>query len=325
MRHLLSYSFSRNSPYLRAAVHCRFSRPHLKLIILLVNLWCHTWAQRVCIEKRLLWRPQNFEKVRLLITALYRRDSDIYAPYRRAEDDYDAQLRGKDAHEAMKDTELLVRSKTKLALWVVSNCGGTRDSKKRMSFAQQLIKYGLNLDLFGRCFSRNISTLDLQGIVRKYKFYFAFENSMHCRDYVTEKFFKNSLLYGAVPVVLGATKGDYEAIAPAHSFIFAEAFTPEKLVEYLQYLDSNETAYGEYFAWRTSSEGALWRHSSVKNKWCQLCRVLHGINVDKYASNVSLNRSVPAASLFRFHQERHVVPSLSAWWYGTENDYCLKT
>ena len=52
----------------------------------------------------------------------------------------------------------------------------------------------------------------------------AFENAFYCKDYITEKLFYNSLTMGAVPVVLGATKSDYEAVMSFGSFIFAEDF-----------------------------------------------------------------------------------------------------
>ena len=40
-------------------------------------------------------------------------------------------------------------------------------------------------------------------------------------------------------------------MAPEHSFIHAEDFaSPADLVEYLDYLDNNDTAYLEYHAWR---------------------------------------------------------------------------
>jgi len=43
-----------------------------------------------------------------------------------------------------------------------------------------------------------------------------------------------------------------EAVAPPNSYIHAEKFeTPEELVGYLDYLDSNDTAYMEYHQWRS--------------------------------------------------------------------------
>ena len=51
-----------------------------------------------------------------------------------------------------------------------------------------------------------------------------------------------------MPVVYGAA--DYKDFAPPHSYINILDFpTIEKLVDYLKYLDSNDTAYNEYFAW----------------------------------------------------------------------------
>ena len=44
------------------------------------------------------------------------------------------------------------------------------------------------------------------GIISTYKFYLAFENSIHCTDYISEKFWRNSLKTGAVPVVFGPHK-----------------------------------------------------------------------------------------------------------------------
>ena len=42
-------------------------------------------------------------------------------------------------------------------------------------------------------------------------------------------------------------------MAPPNSYIYAEDFaTPRALVEYLEYLDSNDTAYMEYHQWRSA-------------------------------------------------------------------------
>jgi len=95
----------------------------------------------------------------------------------------------------------------------------------------------------------------------------SFENSF-CRDYVTEKFFK-VLEYDIVPVVLG--KGNYSKIAPAKSYIDAQDFeTPQKLAEYLEYLDKNETAYAEYFEWKK-----YFKMTYSDSLFCQLCKFLN--------------------------------------------------
>ena len=57
-----------------------------------------------------------------------------------------------------------------------------------------------------------------------------------------------------VPVVFGPEKEDVLKIAPKNSFIFAEDFeTPKALVDYLDYLDGNDTAYLEYHKWRNAA------------------------------------------------------------------------
>ena len=79
----------------------------------------------------------------------------------------------------------------------------------------------------------------------------AWENSFHCNGYMTEKLWSNSLYSGAVPVIYGSHRDDVAALLPPKSYIHVEDFnSPEELVEYLQYLDKNITAYAEYLEWR---------------------------------------------------------------------------
>ena len=52
------------------------------------------------------------------------------------------------------------------------------------------------------------------GHFSKYKFYLAFENSNHCNDYISEKFWRNSLAQGLVPIVSGPHPDDVKAVAP---------------------------------------------------------------------------------------------------------------
>jgi len=60
---------------------------------------------------------------------------------------------------------------------------------------------------FGDCFGRNTRTSKApwgtNGEISHHKFYLAFENSIHCNDYISEKFWRNALSSGAVPVVYG--------------------------------------------------------------------------------------------------------------------------
>jgi len=85
-----------------------------------------------------------------------------------------------------------------------------------------------------------------------------------------------------VPVVFGPHVDDLRAIAPPNSFIHAELFdTTEELVEYLDYLDSNDTAYLEYHEWRTLyPDDQLPQPTRIQNMgtdnraFCELCRTI---------------------------------------------------
>jgi alpha-1,3-fucosyltransferase 10 len=82
----------------------------------------------------------------------------------------------------------------------------------------------------------------------RYKFCLGFENTLS-PDYVTEKLF-DPILAGTVPVYRGAPNVAEFAPGP-HSYIDANDFAgPRELAEYLRYLDGNDAAYEEYFAWR---------------------------------------------------------------------------
>ena len=79
--------------------------------------------------------------------------------------------------------------KKKKVAMLVSNCS---PQNKRMEYALELQKY-IDVDIYGKCGKycpRNWKCLQKLG--KDYKFYLSYENS-NCRDYITEKFFKNAL------------------------------------------------------------------------------------------------------------------------------------
>ena len=215
----------------------------------------------------------------------------------------------------------LIRKKTKLAVALVSNCLLTAGARARMKVIDRLYDAGLNLDRLGSCYGQRMDQTQ-KDIIKDYKFYLSFENSYHCDDYITEKFFVNAFRYDSVPVVWGAKKSDYEAIAPPGSFIHAEDFdTPDDLVTYLMYLDLNGTAYKEYFKWRTMRVQDMPNYGRTTYE-CQLCRILHGINVDNvFKPNFRSDQNdIP---LFGYSNHPRVVPSLKKWYYNTSDPLCL--
>nr|CDS30043.1 alpha(13)fucosyltransferase [Hymenolepis microstoma] len=77
-----------------------------------------------------------------------------------------------------------------------------------------------------------------------------------------------------VPIVLGAYKEDYENALPPHSYINVDDFASiQELAEYLQFLDKNDTAYAQYFAWTKHG-----RITMLNRPDCRLCGVLQNVN-----------------------------------------------
>lgn len=153
--------------------------------------------------------------------------------------------------------------------------------------------------------------------IRKYKFYLAFENGFHCKDYITEKFWINGLKTGTVPVVWGASKVDILKVAPTNSFIHVDDFpTYQKLADYLSYLSKNETAYRKYLEWRNWVEKPELIETRLRKEnnnndirsFCALCKML--------IQDTKLRREgKPVKS--------RVVRSLQKWWWDAENYDCL--
>ena len=136
--------------------------------------------------------------------------------------------------------------KSGLVSWAVSDC--TAESERR-AYVEKLAEH-VPIDIFGLCSSVKRRNNSFDGMMKKYKFYLAFENSF-CRDYITEKLFKVLTSYESyvIPVVLG--RGPYEGAAPEGSYVNVRDYnSPENLANHLHYLDRNESAFMEYFKWR---------------------------------------------------------------------------
>lgn len=248
-------------------------------------------------------------------TMTYRLDSDFLANYQTntALD----KLMGND----ISIYQEIMKTKSKLAISVISDCSVTAGARNRLALIIELKNAGLHIDTYGKCFSNKVDADVLFKSIPQYKFYFAYENSYHCKDYITEKLFAYALTYGAVPVVWGATKEDYETITPPGSFIFAEEFqSPTHLIAYLEFLNENEEEYLRYFRWRTMNPDTHLPPFGRKLGFCAVCRTLHGINTD-YRFNPKYNQS--SIPLFSNGTARRRVPSLQRFIYGEDNPECL--
>lgn len=223
------------------------------------------------------------------------------------------------------------------ATWIVSNCQATVGARARMDEALALKKAGLKFDGFGKCWAgtekeyKHISDEQAPGStiytqedmsrslrwrgdvsvlerISKYKFYLSFENGIHCRDYLSEKFWRNSLEAELVPIVFGVHREDIKALAPPNSYIHIEDYPNRKdLIDFLDYLNSNDTAYMEYHQWRTLKPDFTipWR-SNVEKRNCGICQLLKE-NREK-------------------NWPKRMIRSVTNWWWiNNHDDKCLNT
>ncbi|KAJ8029488.1 Alpha-(1,3)-fucosyltransferase 4 [Holothuria leucospilota] len=145
--------------------------------------------------------------------------------------------------------------KTKLVAWMSSgHCDGL--SWDRTQFVRDLANI-IPVDTFGKCGSHDCPkepVEDCVNILRRYKFYLALENNC-CSEYITEKFWRSLQVYEAIPIVIGATKREYQRLAPPLSFIHADDFdSMARLAEFIQSVASNVTLYNSFFKWKTHGQ-----------------------------------------------------------------------
>ena len=125
----------------------------------------------------------------------------------------------------------------------------------------------MRVDVFGRAAGQPLCADCLLRAMAGYRFYLSFENSEH-RDYITEKFWRNALLAGAVPVVLGPPRAAYEAVAPPDAFVHVDDFgSARELAAFLTSM--NESCYLRYFAWRDRFRVRLF--SDWRERFCAIC------------------------------------------------------
>lgn len=208
-------------------------------------------------------------------TMSYRRDSDFFVPYRTYN-----RLRQDEIALKQSDTTNYAEGKDRLAVWIVSHCEGLREDLVR-----KLMKY-IKVDVFGWCSKRFNQTETCPKAsrachekLRRYKFTLAFENS-YCIDYITEKYWYTPFDHDIVPVVMGSHSYD-ELITIPGSFINVMDFSSvESLANYLLFLDTNDSAYNEYFLWRKQFKPVL------PESWtCQMCAALNNASLPEKTYN----------------------------------------
>ncbi|CAK8686064.1 unnamed protein product [Clavelina lepadiformis] len=190
----------------------------------------------------------------------------------------------------------LMKVKRNSAAWVVSDCNFVKGATTRRRFVSSMKHLGnYSVDIFGSCGNKHLAKKSsaMYDVLRTYKFYLAFENTQFCREYLTEKFWYNSLYAGVVPIVWGPSKATVQDLAPPNSFIHVEDFNYNvtKLTNFLKYLEGNDEAYKNYFKWwmmpgfypiyklREAEDPEDRVGESIfqfeVNGFCHLCKMLH--------------------------------------------------
>jgi len=171
--------------------------------------------------------------------------------------------------------------KSKLAIWFVSNCGHTRDKyiKELRNYMPITVGGTCAKDIFGESIRCDRGSNACVKEIQSHKFFLAFENSF-CDYYVSEKYWRNGIDLGLVPVVMGA-RYDVTNVIPG-SYIDASKFRSiKKLAAYLLYLDDNDKEYNKYFSWKVKYKRIGYE------KMCELCKTLHTNKVkDKPYKNI---------------------------------------
>ncbi|KAI3381777.1 hypothetical protein SNEBB_009947 [Seison nebaliae] len=170
------------------------------------------------------------------------------------------------------------KSRKNAALWFVSNCG----DNMRNSFVKKLKKY-LTVDIYGKCTNKECDEECRLKLSKEYKFYLSFENS-NCTDYITEKFYRNALGTGMIPIVFQPNYDSYSRIAPPNSFIHPDSIFGDTMnyTKYMfrfgKYLKNVAASFPIYYSYRKWEEVYKSIHPAMQTRLCQLCTRL---NIDQ--------------------------------------------
>ncbi|KAK6194439.1 hypothetical protein SNE40_000073 [Patella caerulea] len=212
-------------------------------------------------------------------TMWYRTDADIHEPY--------GIIKKRD-NPLIRNYQSIVKSKTKMVAWLVSNCV---TESRREQYVKQLQKY-VDVDVYGACgqlkCGRGKDVQCMEMINTDYKFYLAFESS-YCQDYVTEKFFR---YYAGDFILIARGAANYKTLAPNGTFIDTADFNSvENLAKYLKRLNDNDEEYISFLKRKDEYESLfeeydiIWKTRVMYRTYhyfqqpiCELCRRLWNLN-----------------------------------------------
>ncbi|XP_055037069.2 alpha-(1,3)-fucosyltransferase 7 [Misgurnus anguillicaudatus] len=170
---------------------------------------------------------------------------------------------------------VIPKNKSHEVCWVVSNY----QKWQSRSAVYQKLRQNINVQVYGYFVKRPLRMAALLPTISQCYFYLAFENT-ESRHYITEKLWRNAFLAGAVPVVLGPPRGDYEEVAPPKSFIHVNDFnSTEELAKYLRSLTKDPEKYNAYFTWRQNYTVKL--YTDWRERLCNICPLYERFPIKK--------------------------------------------
>jgi len=220
--------------------------------------------------------------------------------------------------------ELKVRKGLAPVIYVQSNCNVPSD---RDRYIEQLMKF-IRIDSYGKCLqnknfpkesnldsSVNFDSEEFYSFISQYKFMLTFENAI-CGDYISEKLWR-SLHLGVIPIYRGSrTVIDWLPNNLSAIIVDNDLETnPSKLAQIINDLDSNDSEYNRYLAWKRQSvkETNLNLFNTLTNrKWsvsedngndfirgfeCYVCEALHGKYDNKKSELNGCPKPCPALGL----------------------------
>ncbi|CAN9511443.1 unnamed protein product [Ophioblennius macclurei] len=174
----------------------------------------------------------------------YREDSDIFLPY--------GYLMPNVLRDEVPQTKYVYpldysySPRPFLVSWVVSHW---EEQLERVRY-YKLLKEHIKIDVYGRGGTPLPRGADsVVEMIKQYRFYLSMENSQYT-DYITEKLW-NAVRGGAIPVVLGPSRRNYERFLPPEAFIHVDDFpTVQDLAQYLLKVKDSPSMIQMRLSWR---------------------------------------------------------------------------
>lgn len=149
---------------------------------------------------------------------------------------------------------------------------------------EQVVKHlmpKMPIDSPGKCihnrdFPNSMNTKDPTTVVAGFKFYLSLENVFDDPDWVSSTYFR-VLDAGSIPVYMGAPNIQKYSPQPGYVINMYDFETPDHLVDYLMYLDANDTAYYEKLQWKEegpSSDFVEFMRLADLHSDCRLCTLI---------------------------------------------------